>query len=193
MLGTSRFVADAERRYTAEGDFFEYSDRLILYPLNLKSTQSISDFVAFVKSKFKRIHILINNAAQTVRMPLRCYANLIGLEFEDIGEALGVSSLIRDLLDPDITPDQAFVELGERLEDHKRSFLPGGETKLDRKEEAIQRVQKSLKISFPSSNGYLFLTRLEFLKALRENKVEDIPKRELARLVSIRSMFENLQ
>ena len=52
----------------------------MIYPLNLKDGKSVIDFTQYIKKNFKQIHILINNAAQTVKRPLEYYKSLLKSE-----------------------------------------------------------------------------------------------------------------
>lgn len=74
VLITTRFPKDALYRFSEEETFNEWKDRLLIYgPLDLKNIINLSDFISFVKTKFNKIHILINNAAQTVKRDSRSY------------------------------------------------------------------------------------------------------------------------
>jgi NAD(P)-dependent dehydrogenase (short-subunit alcohol dehydrogenase family) len=118
VIGTTRFSVDALDRFKQEKDYSTWKDNLILYSLNLMACDSILQFVEFVKQKFKRIHILINNAAQTVRKPYFLYQKLIEKEesskSEDSKKALMV--LKQDLIEEDQKPKKwkiAFDNFGE--------------------------------------------------------------------------------
>ena len=67
VIATTRFTADALVRFRMEKDFASFADRLYLEYLELASFDSITRFVENVKQKFARVHILINNAAQTLK------------------------------------------------------------------------------------------------------------------------------
>lgn len=95
MIGTTRFIANAHKRYQKEKDYEEWKDRLILYPLNLKDSTAISQFISFVKEKFNRVHILINNAAQTIRRPILYYKPHIEQEAKDIQGKTSSKALVK--------------------------------------------------------------------------------------------------
>ena len=67
VISTSRFPHDAARRYAAEDDFDQWCERLeVVGPLELAHVQGVEAFCAALRARFGRIHILINNAAQTL-------------------------------------------------------------------------------------------------------------------------------
>ena len=67
VLTTTRYPHDAAQRYTRESDFDEWRARLeIAGPLELGNVRIVEAFGAWLTSRFPRIHILINNAAQTL-------------------------------------------------------------------------------------------------------------------------------
>jgi len=64
---TTRFPKDAALKFCKEPDFDQWSDRLHLYGLDFKYVPSVYEFCDFLKSKYSRLDIIINNAAQTIR------------------------------------------------------------------------------------------------------------------------------
>lgn len=83
---TTRFPSDALERFRSEKNYDKFMLRLVIYPLNLIGVQSIIDFTKYIKQRFKRIHILINNAAQTIRRPLYYYKKWIEKEHQRLIE-----------------------------------------------------------------------------------------------------------
>ena len=81
VVVTTRFPADAEERFRGEADYGSFKHLLQTYALNLKSPECVTAFVAYMKERFARIHILVNNAAQTVRRPVRYYKDLLQKEY----------------------------------------------------------------------------------------------------------------
>eukprot|EP01080_Neovahlkampfia_damariscottae_P006190 gene6190-10197_t len=77
VVVTSRFVKDTLQRFEKEPDFKKYRKNLEVYPLDMKSLEHVMEFTKYINLKFPRIHILINNAAQTVRKPLGYYNEVI--------------------------------------------------------------------------------------------------------------------
>ncbi|KAJ3320490.1 hypothetical protein HDV06_005219 [Boothiomyces sp. JEL0866] len=84
VIVTTRFPNDAALRYSKEADFQSFSGRLYIYGLDFRDLLSVSEFSLEIKSKFKALHVLINNAAQTVRKPPQFYQHLIGNEFKSL-------------------------------------------------------------------------------------------------------------
>src|SRR5581483_3601623 len=85
VIITTRFPHDAARRYSQEADFANWSQRLRVYSLDLRHLPSIEQFIRYLTSTYRRLDILINNAAQTVRRPPAFYAHL--LPFESVPQA----------------------------------------------------------------------------------------------------------
>ena len=77
---TSRFPADAARRFAAEADFGAWGERLHCYGLDLRHTQGVESFCAHISEKFSRLDVLINNACQTIRRPAAYYQHMIAGE-----------------------------------------------------------------------------------------------------------------
>lgn len=80
LIGTSRFPIDTTRRYLAEKDSDQWSDRLHIYGLDLRDLQATHSFCSMLMEKHPRIDALINNAAQTVRRPVAYYRHLMPVE-----------------------------------------------------------------------------------------------------------------
>lgn len=77
VIATTRFPVDSALRYSKEEDYHEWKDRLDIYGLDLRHTPSVDLFARYVESKYGRLDILINNAAQTVRRPAGFYSHLM--------------------------------------------------------------------------------------------------------------------
>ncbi len=87
VIATTRFPVDSALRYSREKDFDQWGNRLDIYGLDLRHTPSVELFCEFVESKYSRLDLLINNAAQTVRRPPGFYAHLMrneALPFRDL-------------------------------------------------------------------------------------------------------------
>lgn len=82
LIGTTRFPALALQEFKKENDYHEWKDRLTLYGLDLRDLKQIDVFIDYVKSKFSKLDILINNAAQTIRYPDNYYLPVISKETE---------------------------------------------------------------------------------------------------------------
>ncbi len=77
VIATTRFPNDAALRFSKEPDFFDWGHRLQVYGLDLRHTPSVELFCNYIIENYKRLDILINNAAQTVRRPAGFYSHLM--------------------------------------------------------------------------------------------------------------------
>ena len=66
VVVTSRFVHDAAARYEAEADYASFRARLCIDSLELTDLQAVEAYCVSLKQRFARIHVLVNNAAQTI-------------------------------------------------------------------------------------------------------------------------------
>ena len=70
VVTTSRFPCDAALRYSREAGFATWGARLsVVGPLELSDIRMVESFCAALVARFPRIHVLINNAAQTLTRP----------------------------------------------------------------------------------------------------------------------------
>ncbi|MDC1352931.1 SDR family oxidoreductase, partial [Flavobacteriales bacterium] len=81
VVATTRFPVDSAMRFAKEDDYHEWGHRLHIHGLDLRHIPSVEIFCNFIESKFKRLDILINNAAQTVRRPAGFYSHM--MEYEE--------------------------------------------------------------------------------------------------------------
>jgi hypothetical protein len=84
VIATTRFPVDSALRYSKEKDYPAWKDRLRIYGLDLRHTPSVELFCRYIETKYQRLDILINNAAQTVRRPSGFYAHLMENEHKSI-------------------------------------------------------------------------------------------------------------
>lgn len=77
VIATTRFPNSACEIYAKENDFNVWKDRIHIYGLDLRDILGIEAFVSFIKQKFKRLDILINNACQTIRRPVGYYKPVV--------------------------------------------------------------------------------------------------------------------
>lgn len=84
VIATTRFPVDSAKRYAKEEDFADWKDRLHIHGLDLRHTPSVEIFASYIEQSYKRLDILINNAAQTVRRPPGFYAHLIENETKQL-------------------------------------------------------------------------------------------------------------
>jgi len=80
VILTTRFAADAARRYAALPEFEEFAGRLEIHGLDLRHTPSVERLCAHLLGSLERLDFLINNACQTVRRPPAFYVHLMELE-----------------------------------------------------------------------------------------------------------------
>ncbi len=80
VVGTTRFPRNAAVRFGAETDFDVWSGRLHLHGLDFRAPSWVEAFATHVEGTFRRLDILVNNAAQTVRRPAPFYAHLVPAE-----------------------------------------------------------------------------------------------------------------
>jgi NAD(P)-dependent dehydrogenase (short-subunit alcohol dehydrogenase family) len=80
VVATTRFPVDSALRFSKEDDFEEWGHRLKIHGLDLRHIPSVEIFCNYIESKYDRLDILINNAAQTVRRPAGFYQHLMGNE-----------------------------------------------------------------------------------------------------------------
>ena len=97
VIATTRFPKDSALRFSKEPDFSDWGNRLHIYGLDLRHTPSVELFTDYFKETYRRLDILINNAAQTVRRPPGFYAHLMGNESLSVPQ---LPSNARGLLGP---------------------------------------------------------------------------------------------
>ncbi|WP_066361393.1 SDR family NAD(P)-dependent oxidoreductase [Herbidospora mongoliensis] len=69
VLVTTRFPADATRRFAAVPDAAEWLDRLHVHGVDLLDLPGVAALLKTVHDRFDHLDILVNNAAQTIRRP----------------------------------------------------------------------------------------------------------------------------
>ena len=77
VVATTRFPADSALRFSQEDDYNDWKDRLKIHGLDLRHIPSVEIFCNYIEQRYKRLDILINNAAQTVRRPSGFYSHLM--------------------------------------------------------------------------------------------------------------------
>ena len=82
VVATTRFPVDSAIRYGKEDDFNDWGHRLHIHGLDLRHIPSVEIFCKYIKQKYNRLDVLINNAAQTVRRPSGFYKHLMGMEVQ---------------------------------------------------------------------------------------------------------------
>ncbi|EFA80415.1 hypothetical protein PPL_07249 [Heterostelium album PN500] len=77
VLVTTRFPFSALANYQKEEDYLKWIDRLQIYGIDFRHLPSVDKFIKYILSKVPRLHILINNAAQTIRRPRAYYQSIL--------------------------------------------------------------------------------------------------------------------
>lgn len=76
VIGTTRFSHDALARFQQESDFEHWKERIHLYSLDLRDLWMVQQFTAFLKTRYRALFAIINNAAQTIARPTSYTENL---------------------------------------------------------------------------------------------------------------------
>jgi hypothetical protein len=111
VIATTRFPVDSAIRYAKEKDYEQWKDRLRIYGLDLRHTPSVEIFCRYIESKYQRMDILINNAAQTVRRPSGFYAHLMENESKALDQIAPEAAYLLDEYQQCVNKLQG-VELG---------------------------------------------------------------------------------
>ncbi len=64
VVATTRFPQESSGRFAVERDYDEWKHRLDIVGLDLRSTVAIEEFCEFIRARFARVDILVNNACQ---------------------------------------------------------------------------------------------------------------------------------
>jgi NAD(P)-dependent dehydrogenase (short-subunit alcohol dehydrogenase family) len=118
VIVTSRFPKDTSIRYSKEKDFDEFKDRIHVYGLDMRHIPSVIDFTDFIKSKYDRLDILINNAAQTIRRPPIFYEHLKDIEMKPL---IAFDETVRKMMPTDF---QMKSESPPLLQGKKEDIIP---------------------------------------------------------------------
>ena len=93
VIATTRFPADAARRFAAAPDFDSWSSRVHVHGLDLRDITRLEAFCAFLVETLPRLDIIVNNACQTIRRPPSYYTHLLE------GEAAAPNATVAPLLE----------------------------------------------------------------------------------------------
>jgi len=77
VIATTRFPADAARRYRAESDSAEWGDRLAIRGVDFRFLGAVEAFCKDLLDGEPWLDVLVNNACQTVRRPAAYYQHLL--------------------------------------------------------------------------------------------------------------------
>jgi len=121
VIATTRFPVDSALRFAQEDDYSQWSDRLKIHGLDLRHIPSVEIFCDFIEQRYKKLDILINNAAQTVRRPAGFYQHLMGPENTPLHQ---LPAAARDLLQDHDYCIQELDTLSNSLTDKEHKNLP---------------------------------------------------------------------
>jgi NAD(P)-dependent dehydrogenase (short-subunit alcohol dehydrogenase family) len=76
VIGITRFPTDAARRYEAQPDAQTWRERLTLHGLDFRHVMVVEQLAMHLAETLPRLDLLVNNAAQTLRLPPAAYAAL---------------------------------------------------------------------------------------------------------------------
>jgi NAD(P)-dependent dehydrogenase (short-subunit alcohol dehydrogenase family) len=127
LIVTTRFPRDSAQRYGREPDFEDWSDRLQILGLDLRSPLGVEALCRHLLESLPRLDFIINNACQTVRRPREFYAHMME------GEAAAHNALppnIQRLLETHERHTAGFLPAGLHSMEYPQALLPGGETHL---------------------------------------------------------------
>lgn len=133
LIVSTRFPRDAARRYAAEVDAADWTDRLEIYGLDLRHTPSVEAFCAHLLQTHDRLDFIVNNACQTVRRPPAFYRHMMDLELgeleDDVARLVGPYEGLRrvDMLGAGDTSDvdsTSLVGLRHAAELSQAALLP---------------------------------------------------------------------
>jgi NAD(P)-dependent dehydrogenase (short-subunit alcohol dehydrogenase family) len=77
LIVTTRFPRDSAQRYGREADFGEWSHRLQIVGLDLRSPPAVEALCRHLLETLPRLDFIVNNACQTVRRPPEFYAHMM--------------------------------------------------------------------------------------------------------------------
>ena len=77
VVGTTRFPDDGMKRYRAETDGEELITRLTLHRVDMLRMSDITAFTDYILATYQNLHVIVNNAAQTIRRPPAFYRHLL--------------------------------------------------------------------------------------------------------------------
>lgn len=129
VVVTTRFPADAFRRYQTHEDYLTFKERLTIYAIDLRYMQRIDEFAEFITSVYGRLDILIHNAAQTLRRPKQFFSHLLENEMsfrmiedkESSKSVTIVKTQHEDALLPLMDADERFFPRG-RYDEHSEQI-----------------------------------------------------------------------
>lgn len=83
---TTRFPKDCTLRYAAVEDSANWLHRLDIFGLDFRDIHRLEQFCSYLMSTYETLDIIVNNACQTIRRPIKYYTPLLKTEMTDINE-----------------------------------------------------------------------------------------------------------
>jgi NAD(P)-dependent dehydrogenase (short-subunit alcohol dehydrogenase family) len=141
VLCTTRFPKDAARRYAAEEDFSDWSDRIEIHGIDLRHTPSVEALCATLNQTHSRLDFIINNACQTVRRPSGFYDHLMDGEHEALPNTeSGLLRLAGDAGTPLSAPDMTQLPLLPEDRERGNHLFPKGQLDADLQQVDLRKV-----------------------------------------------------
>lgn len=91
VMITTRFPADAAKRYASEEDFEQWADNLTIYGIDFRNILLVNKMIDWMNVHLPYLDILINNAAQTIARPEEYYSHLNKLEHDEFSRLAEVN------------------------------------------------------------------------------------------------------
>lgn len=82
VITTTRWPKDAALRYSHEHDFLHWKENLRIDELELSDTEAVEEYCRALCDRLPRLHVLINNAAQTITRPTEWKHKMSQLEVD---------------------------------------------------------------------------------------------------------------
>ncbi|MGC4047032.1 MAG: SDR family NAD(P)-dependent oxidoreductase [Armatimonas sp.] len=76
VIALTRFPTDAVRRYETQPDASCWRERLTVHGLDFRHVVGVEEYAVHLATTLPRLDLLVNNAAQTLRLPPTAYAAL---------------------------------------------------------------------------------------------------------------------
>jgi NAD(P)-dependent dehydrogenase (short-subunit alcohol dehydrogenase family) len=99
VITTTRWPRDAVLRYSSEHDYELWSKNLSIDYLELSDIPSVEAYCDKLAGRYRRIHVLINNAAQTITRPAEWTTKMNALESDSFPLTLTSSETLARITD----------------------------------------------------------------------------------------------
>ncbi len=124
VIALTRFPSDALRRYEAQPDYSRWQAKLTLIGLDFRHVVGVEALATRLATELPRLDLLVNNAAQTLRLPNPVLAAL------EAGESLSSALAPLPLSEALVLTSPVEVSDSWRLRDHEVSALEVVEAQL---------------------------------------------------------------